>query len=131
MTIEAIRYSLIGEIAHQVIMRGSLRNQNGIDRSKNVCDVYVMEMELAAYLARDIFNNCKTECIHKTDRPEVIFNKHTKAPISGIDRKKASCIRKNFNEYKDLNIKDLMNEPIWLRCNTNGKYVKAYIDLIK
>ncbi|MBA5608277.1 hypothetical protein H3H36_23285 [Duganella sp. FT3S] len=119
MTSEQIRYSLIGEIAHQVVMRGTLRNDN-----QNECHVYLMEMDLAAYLTRDIFSQSKYEFIDDTDRPE------RPPALTPAERKKATLIRKNFPDYREMPTDNLMKESIWSFTNTNGKYSKIYLELM-
>ena len=76
MTEQQVRQSLIGEIAHQVIMRGALRSDNS-----NECHVYLMEMELAAYLQLQIFAEYKYEIssvptLFRGDRADWARNPH-------------------------------------------------------
>ena len=119
MTPQQVRYSLIGEIAHQVIMRGTLRCNNG-----NECHVYLMEMELAAYLQDHVFSEYKYEIIDDTNRPD------RGRVLTSLERKKASLIKKNFSEYRHMPTEDLMKDSIWSFTNTNGKYSKLYRELI-
>lgn len=119
MTSQQVRYSLIGEIAHQVIMRGALRSNN-----VNECHVYLMEMDLAAYLMNNIFLDCKHEIISDTERPD-------RGPVlTSLQRKKATLIRKNFSEYKSVPTDLLMKDDIWTFTNSNGKYSKLYLETI-
>lgn len=118
MTPQQVRYALIGEIAHQVIMRGTLRSDNS-----NACHVYLMEMDLAAYLQQHIFADSQYVIIDGTERPE-------RAPaLTPIERKKATLIRKNFPEYADTPTDVLLKECIWAFTNTNGKYTKLYLQI--
>lgn len=110
---DEIRHAILGEMAHQVLMRGVLRQDNGA-----VCDVYVMEAELAAYLNQQVFADAKTCLIDSTSRPP-------KPPtLSPVQRKKACHIRKNFAEFQDIDSHELMSHPIWQMTNTNGCYLK-------
>lgn len=119
MTLQQVRYSMIGEIAHQVIMRGTLRCDND-----NECHVYLMEMELAAYLQMHVFAESQYQIISDTDRPE------RGRVLTSLERKKATLIRKNFPEYGEAPTEILMKESIWSFTNTNGKYSKLYLEII-
>ena len=116
MTAQQVRASLIGEIAHQVIMRGALRENNS-----NECHVYLMESELAEYLVT-IFVGCKAEVIPDTARPE------SEPALTSIERKKASLIRKNFPQLSKAPTKELLINPIWEMTNSNGVYLKQHRD---
>jgi hypothetical protein len=115
MTTQQVRNSLIGEIAHQVIMRGALRCDNN-----NECHVYLMEMELAAYLQDNIFAKYSYHIISDTDRPE-------RGPLlTPAQSKKATLIRKNFAAYALTPTDVLMKDSIWSFTNSNGVYSKLY-----
>lgn len=115
MTAIQVRNALLGEIAHQVIMRGCLRNDNA-----NTCHVYVMESDLAAYLLNKIFSGSKEQMIDGTKRPD-------RAPVlTPVQRKKATLIRKNFPSYQETPTDQLMMASIWSTTNTNGVYSKVY-----
>jgi hypothetical protein len=119
MTPQQVRQSLLGEIAHQVIMRGVLRTDNA-----NECHVYVMEMDLAAYLMNSIFLGNATEIISGTERPE-------RGPaLTPVQRKKATLIRKNFPAYSETPTELLLKEAIWTFTNSNGKYSKLYLEMM-
>jgi hypothetical protein len=113
MTSNSVRESMMGEIAHQVIMRGVLRGDNA-----NVCHVYVMETDLAAYLNSSIFAGSILKVIDGTTRP------HRAPPLTAGERKKAALIRKNFVEYQKVPTDKLMLAPIWAMTNTNGMRLK-------
>ena len=116
MSSQQVRESLIGEIAHQVIMRGVLRGNNASE-----CHVYLMEMDLAAYLMNSVFMNAKCEVISNTARPE-------RGPVlTPVQRKKATLIRKNFGQYRETPTDVLMTDDIWAMTNSIGKYSKAYL----
>ena len=119
MTSQQVRRSLIGEIAHQVIMRGSLRSDNA-----NECHVYLMDMDLAAYLMDNIFLDVKYEIITNTARPD------RGVPLTPMQRKKATLIRRNFSEYAEMPTDKLLKEGIWTSTNTNGKYSKSYLEML-
>ncbi len=115
METEEIRYALVGEMAHQIVMRGALRQDNGAE-----CHVYVMEADLAAYLLAGIFAGAQECLIDGTDRP-------SKAPPkAGIDRKKACHIRRNFEQFHAMSTDDLMKQPIWQMTNSNGRHLKPH-----
>lgn len=115
MTALQVRHALLGEIAHQVIMRGCLRSDNA-----NACHVYVMEADLANYLLNNIFKGSKQLPIDGTKRPE-------RAPVlTPVQRKKATMIRKNFPLYQETPTELLMKEIIWSMTNTNGLYNKLH-----
>ncbi len=114
MTSDSVRHSLIGEIAHQVIMRGVLRGDNA-----NECHAYVMETDLAAHLNSSIFAGSTLTVIEGTTRP------HRAAALTPVERKKASLIKKNFVEYQETPTKQLMAAPIWAMTNTNGMRLKS------
>ena len=106
MTALQVRHALLGEIAHQVIMRGCLRSDNA-----NACHVYVMEADLANYLLNNIFKGSKQLPIDGTKRPE-------RAPVlTPVQRKKATMIRKNFPLYQEtpteLLMKGLTGSCLW------------------
>jgi len=112
MTPQQVRYSLIGEIAHQVIMRGTLRSDN-----KNECHVYLMETEIAEYLQKQVFSGYKSEIIDGTNRPKRGIAQ------TASDRKKGTNIRRNFSEYQKMPTEKLMKSDIWSLANTNGKLI--------
>ena len=114
ITSDSVRHSLIGEIAHQVIMRGVLRGDNA-----NECHVYLMETDLAAYLNSSIFAGSTLKVIDGTTRP------HRAPPLTPVERKKAALIRKNFVEYQKTPTRQLMLAPIWAMTNTNGMSLKS------
>lgn len=114
MTAQEVRQALLGEIAHQVIMRGVLRSDHSAE-----CHVYLMESDLADYLTGSIFSGCKKQTIEGTNRP-------ASAPaLTPVQRKKASCIRKNFADHQKTPTELLMLAPIWALTNTNGMYMKS------
>ena len=116
MTTEQVRNALIGDIAHQVIMRGALRNDNA-----NECHVYLMESDLASYLASSVFVNSRLIVIGDTARPD-------RGPaLTPVQRKKATLIRKNFAQYEGMPTELLMKQAIWDDTNTNGVYSKKYL----
>lgn len=116
MSSQQVRESLIGEIAHQVIMRGALRGNNA-----NECHVYLMEMDLADYLMNSVFLKAKCEVIGNTARP-------VRGPVlTPVQRKKATLIRKNFVQYQQTPTDVLMTDDIWGVTNSIGKYSKAYL----
>ena len=116
MTTEHVRNSLIGDIAHQVIMRGALRNDNA-----NECHVYLMELDLASHLASSVFVNSRLIVIGDTARPD-------RGPaLTPVQRKKATLIRKNFAQYEGMPTELLMKQAIWDDTNTNGVYSKKYL----
>ncbi len=115
MEADEIRYALVGEMAHQVVMRGALRQDNSAE-----CHVYVMETDLAAYLLAGIFEGAQECLIDGTERPP------KKPPVSGTDRKKACHIRKNFEQFNGMSTEDLMKQPIWQMTNSNGRYLKPH-----
>lgn len=110
---DEIRHSLVGEMAHQVLMRGALREKNDA-----VCHVYVMEAALAAYLLTAIFSSAQECVISDTHRPQ------KKPPIKGSDRKKACHLRRRLSQYKDMSTRELMNDPIWHLTGSNGQDIK-------
>lgn len=111
-----IRNSLIGEMAHQVVMRGALRGDNASE-----CHIYLMESELANYLTTCVFEGASTQAISSTSRPQ------KSPPMESTDRKKATLLRKRFENLKDMTGQQLMNDPIWQITNTNGGYLKSYL----
>lgn len=116
MTAEQVRHSLIGDIAHQVIMRGALRNENA-----NECHVYLMESDLASYLASSVFLHSQLTVIDDTARPD-------RCPaLTPMQRKKATLIRKNFVQYKEMPTELLMLQAVWHNTNTNGVFFKKYL----
>ena len=116
MSSQQVRESLIGEIAHQVIMRGALRSNNA-----NECHVYLMERDLADYLITSVFLDAKCEVISNTARPE-------RGPVlTPVQRKKATLIRKNFGQYRETPTDVLMTDDIWAMTNSIGKYSKSYL----
>lgn len=115
METDEIRYALVGEMAHQVVMRGALRQDNSAE-----CHVYVMETDLAAYLLAGIFKGAQERLIDGTDRPQ------KQPPIAGTDRKKACHIRRNFEQFNDMSTDDLMKQPIWQMTNSNGRHLKSF-----
>lgn len=115
METDEIRYALVGEMAHQVVMRGALRQDNSAE-----CHVYVMETDLAAYLLAGIFKGAQERLIDGTDRPP------KKPPIASTDRKKACHIRRNFEQFNDMSTDDLMKQPIWQMTNSNGRHLKPH-----
>jgi hypothetical protein len=116
MTTEQVRHSLMGDIAHQVIMRGALRSGNDKE-----CHVYLMESDLASYLASSVFVNSQLTVIDDTARPD-------RGPaLTPVQRKKATLIRKNFAQYKEMPTEELMQQPIWGNTNTNGVFSKNYL----
>jgi hypothetical protein len=117
MTTEQIRFSLIGEIAHQVAMRGSLRTDNN-----NECHIYVMETELAKYLYGCIFNNASIKSINGTARPA------TDSALTEQQRHKGTAIRKMQSlKLQDWPTERLMKSHYWLECSARGLYTKKYI----
>lgn len=114
MTSDSVRHSLIGEISHQVIMRGVLRGDNA-----NECHVYVMETDLAAYLVSSVFAGSTLMVIDGTTRP------HRTPALTAGERKKATLIRKNFVEYQKTPTNKLMLAQIWAMTNTNGMRLKS------
>jgi hypothetical protein len=111
-----VRNALVGEIAHQVIMRGALREKND-----NECQVYLMEAGLADYLTQCIFMGSTLTWIDGTNRPKCA------AALTAVQRKKATLIRKNFPHLSESPTDKLMLDPIWQQTNTNGIYNKAYV----
>ena len=116
MSSQQVRESLIGEIAHQVIMRGVLRSNNA-----NECHVYLMERHLAEYLMNSVFLGAKCEVIDNTARP-------IRGPVlTSVQRKKATLIRKNFVQYQQTPTDVMIKDDIWGITNSIGKYSKAYL----
>jgi hypothetical protein len=116
MTSDSVRNSLVGDIAHQVIMRGALRSDN-----TNKCHVYLMESDLGQYLASHVFKGSQEATIDDTARPD------RKPALTSVERKKATLIRKNFAQYKEMPTEELMLEAVWGNTNTNGVYSKKYL----
>jgi hypothetical protein len=116
MTAQQVRHSLIGEIAHQVIMRGILRSDNASE-----CHVYLMELDIATYLMKSVFSGNKFKVISDTARPR------KSVALTPVERKKATLIRKNFPDFSRTPTNELMLENIWTSTNTNGKYSKKYL----
>ena len=115
-----MRNSLIGEMAHQVVMRGALRTNNASE-----CHIYLMEAELASYLTSCIFDGASTQAISSTSRPS------GPPPMKPVERKKATLLRKQFEHLKDMTGEQLMNDPIWQITNSNGGYSKSYLKQVK
>ncbi|PKO68889.1 MAG: hypothetical protein CVU22_07005 [Betaproteobacteria bacterium HGW-Betaproteobacteria-16] len=115
MDFDEIRYALVGEMAHQVVMRGALRQDSCAE-----CHVYLMETDLAAYLLAGIFTGAHECLIDGTCRPPKA------PPIAGMDRKKACRIRQNFEEFNGMSTHDLMKHPIWQMTNSNGRHLKSH-----
>ena len=115
MTPKQVRASLIGEIAHQVIMRGALRVSND-----NECHVYLMESDLAEYLMNEIFAGANCVLILSTDRSK------QEPTLTSVQRKKATLIRRNFRHLSKVPTKSLLTDPIWEMTNSNGVYLKQY-----
>lgn len=113
MSADEIRYALVGEMAHQVVMRGALRQDN-----KAGCDVYVMEKDLAAYLLASIFDGAQECLIASTARPPKA------PPMNAGERKKATLLRKKFEHLKDMTGRELMNTFEWKTTNSNGLPLK-------
>ena len=44
-----------------------------------------------------------------------------------MQRKKATLIRKNFAQYKEMPTEELMLEAVWGNTTTNGVYSKKYL----
>lgn len=116
MSAAEIRNSLIGEMAHQVVMRGALRRDNASE-----CHIYLMEAELMNYLTTCIFDGASTHAISSTSRPS------GPPPMKPTERKKATLLRKQFERLKDMTGQQLMNDPIWQITNSNGGYTKSYL----
>lgn len=115
-----IRYSLVGELMHQVVMRGALRQLNrttGINDSQ--MDIYLMESDIARYAQGVLFPDAEMHLIPNTERikSEPVAKQ---AKISTADKNKASSIRKNYNQYKDIKTRDMMIMPIWNRVSARG-----------
>lgn len=113
MSAGEIRYALVGEMAHQVVMRGALRQDN-----KAECDVYVMEKDLAAYLLASIFDEAQECLIASRARPPKA------PPMNAGERKKATLLRKKFEHLKDMTGRELMNTCEWKATNSNGLPLK-------
>jgi hypothetical protein len=111
-----VRNALIGEMAHQVVMRGALRTNNDSE-----CHIYLMEAELANYLTSCVFDGATTQAISSTSRPP------KSPPMTAVERKKATLLRKRFEHLKDMTGEQLMNDPIWQITNTNGLFLKSYL----
>ena len=121
MTTEQIRFSLIGEIAHQVAMRGTLRVDNN-----NECHIYVMETELAKYLYGCIFDNASIKMISDTARPDA------DAALTDIQRNKGAAIRKVHGlDVLEWPTERLLKSEYWKNCSSRGFYVKSYIESLK
>ena len=48
------------------------------------------------------------------------FLKGNKPPVESIDMKKASHIREKHPKYRNMDVRQLMKDPIWNKTNTNG-----------
>lgn len=113
ITADALRFALIGELAHQVIMRGSLRINN-----KARCDIYLMEQELAMYIY-SLFTQADIKEIPNTSR-------ETKN-LSRSAIQKASEIRRNHKEVRHMDTEQLMKHDIWNKTNARGLYTRKAI----
>lgn len=121
MTTQQIRFSLIGEIAHQVIMRGTLRVNN-----TNECHVYVMETEVAKYLYGCIFNNASITSIDGTKRPD------PELALTDQQRNKGAAIRREQGlTLQDWPTSRLISSKWWQICNSRGLYTKTHIEAMK
>jgi hypothetical protein len=110
---DLLRFALVGELAHQVIMRGRLRIDN-----QARCDIYLMEEQLAQYIY-SLFTQAEIKCIPNTSR-------ETKK-LSRSAVVKASAIRRHHPEVKDLDTEQLMNHEIWKQTNSRGLYSRQAI----
>jgi len=106
---DELSYALIGELVHQVSMRGALRDNNQAKQA-----IYLMEARAARYAAGILFSNAKVVEIDNTSR-------EAKAPkLTQAQKLKSFYIRKNFTEYAVTSTRVLMTLDIWTQCNSRG-----------
>lgn len=119
MVKESVRYAYLGETAHQIAMRGVLRQH---EKSDEHCHIYLMEKELAFYMNWKMFDSKATFCpIPDTDRPGTVSAAEKKECISQVDRNKANYIRKEWAKFKDMSSEDIRNHVTWGLLNSRGK----------
>lgn len=115
-----LRNAILGEMAHQIIMRGSLRQQNGLMRTSE-CHVYLMEESLAFYLMDEVFN-CP---IHISIPDSSRKGAEKKIPATSQERNKARLIRKvhptHYSDDKKYGVHELKRLPIWKMTGARGK----------
>ena len=128
ITSDQLRNATLGEMAHQIIMRGSLRNARSSLRDRD-CNVYLMEKELTYYLMNEVFNCPMSNVIPNTERGEPI------KVITASDNNKAIAIRNMYPEkYKNekkYSVHELMELNIWNFTSARGKilaHLKEYWD---
>ncbi len=110
---DAISFALLGETAHQVVMRGVLRMDNTAE-----CHIYVMEQRLAFYLKMALFPDAELLTIAGTARTE---SAPRKAALTQVDRNKAAHIRKQWPAYANKSAEDIKDELIWDICGSRGR----------
>ena len=122
ITADQLRNATLGEMAHQIIMRGSLRNGRNTDRN-NKCNVFLMEKMLTWYLMSEVFNCPMNISIPNTEREEKSITRITQA-----DTNKALAIRNMFPEKyitpKKYSVHELMALSIWNFTSARGKILK-------
>jgi hypothetical protein len=108
-----IRASLIGEITHQLIMRGILRvNINSI------CHVYLMEKDLCDYLLTHLY---ETPLAAKVIPDTLRTIRVLKEVVKPSDRNKASMMRKMQPSVTDgFSDRELMTMAVWFATKHDG-----------
>lgn len=117
---EQIRYALIGELSHQISMRGILRKTN----NNRVCHIYVMEQELAMYLY-SLFDEAEQKNINGTKREKKALTNAQLIKLSGIRKNAIS------SEFNNMTNEQIMSHEVWRQTNARGIYTKKYINHLK
>jgi len=125
ITSDQLRHANLGEMAHQIIMRGSLRNSRTSLRERE-CHVYLMEQELCFYLMSEVFNCPMSITIPNTTRSQTL------EVITAADSQKACAIKNAYPEkyrgVKKYSVHELMKMNIWNFTSARGKILAHYKD---
>lgn len=109
MSYDEISYAFTGELMHQVVMRGVLRDNNAAE-----CSIYLMDKRLAMYAAGILFNGATCVEIDGTDRAIKA------APLTVSERNRARALKKALPELKNIDTRELMKLNIWQRKALNN-----------
>ena len=117
---DEVSAALLGEMAHQVLMRGVLRQDNDAE-----CHFYLMSESLAFHLKLYLFPNAELVGIPNTAREEQAREALT--PISQVERNKARHIRKAYPQFNDIDIRTMKGHLCWDLLNDRGRVKRSVL----